>query len=145
MIDFLVIGGGIAGVSAAARLSVLGSVTLLEAEDALAYHASGRSAAMFEENYGQPSTIDLNRASRDFHGQSDVLGPRGLMLVGSQDKAEQFAQDQAHMQLETIGAAEALKLFPILDPSVIDRAAYDEHAWDIDTDRLVQTFAKMAL
>ena len=37
MIDFLVIGGGIAGVSAAARLSDLGHVVLLEAEDALAY------------------------------------------------------------------------------------------------------------
>ena len=43
--DFLIIGGGIAGVSAGAELSKLGSVLLLEAEDALAYHASGRSAA----------------------------------------------------------------------------------------------------
>jgi len=32
MIDFIIIGGGIAGVSAAARLSQLGSVTLLEGE-----------------------------------------------------------------------------------------------------------------
>ena len=38
-VDFLIIGGGIAGVSAAARLSGLGSVLLLEAEDNLAYHA----------------------------------------------------------------------------------------------------------
>ena len=143
MIEFLVIGGGIAGVSAAARLSELGSVTLLEAEDALAYHASGRSAAMFEENYGQPSTIDLNRASRDFHRDSDVLGPRGLMLVGSTDTAEQFADDQEHMQLDPITAAEAHEMIPILDMAVIDRAAFDEHAWDIDTDKLVQTFAKM--
>ena len=37
--DFLIIGGGIAGVSAAARLSPLGGVLLLEAEDALAHHA----------------------------------------------------------------------------------------------------------
>ena len=46
--DFLIIGGGIAGVSAAARLSELGSVIVLEAEEALAHHASGRSAALFE-------------------------------------------------------------------------------------------------
>ena len=36
--DFLIIGGGIAGISAAARLSHLGSVTLLEAEEALAHN-----------------------------------------------------------------------------------------------------------
>ena len=35
--DFLIIGGGIAGVSAAARLSALGSVIVLEAEGALAH------------------------------------------------------------------------------------------------------------
>ena len=64
MIDFLIIGGGIAGVSAAARLSELGSVTLLEGENALAYHASGRSAALFEQNYGKTSTVALNKASR---------------------------------------------------------------------------------
>ena len=36
MTDFLIIGGGIAGISAAARLSHLGSVTVLEAEANLA-------------------------------------------------------------------------------------------------------------
>lgn len=144
MIDFLVIGGGIAGISAAARLSELGHVTLLESEDALAYHASGRSAAMFEQNYGQPSTVELNKASHDFHAEADVLSPRGLMLVGTAETAETFAQDQANMQLDPLTVAEAIALIPILDPKVIDRAAYDPHAWDIDTDKLVQTFARMA-
>ena len=36
MIDFLIIGGGIAGLSAGARLSTHGKVMVLEAEDALA-------------------------------------------------------------------------------------------------------------
>ena len=65
MIDFLVIGGGIAGTSVGARLSKLGTVHLLERESALAYHASGRSAALFEQSYGLPSTIALNEASAD--------------------------------------------------------------------------------
>ena len=43
MSDFIIIGGGIAGISAAARLSALGSVTVLEAEGALAHHASEAS------------------------------------------------------------------------------------------------------
>ncbi|MDH5798690.1 MAG: FAD-binding oxidoreductase, partial [Paracoccaceae bacterium] len=85
MIDFLVIGGGIAGVSAGARLSHLGKVVLLEGETGLAYHTSGRSAAMFEETYGKPSTLVLNRASADFHFNANggVLSPRGLMMVGT--------------------------------------------------------------
>jgi glycine/D-amino acid oxidase-like deaminating enzyme len=143
MIDFLVIGGGIAGVSAAARLSELGSVALLEAEDALAYHASGRSAALFEENYGKPSTVALNKASQSFHAEADVLSPRGLMLVGGPAEAARFDADQATMKLTPITVDEAIAMIPILDRTVIDRAAYDPHAWDIDTDRLVQTFARM--
>ncbi|MEL7126692.1 MAG: FAD-dependent oxidoreductase, partial [Pseudomonadota bacterium] len=52
MSDIVVIGGGIAGLSAAARLAPHARVTVLEAEDALGHHASGRSAALFEQNYG---------------------------------------------------------------------------------------------
>ena len=58
--DFLIIGGGIAGISAAARLSELGSVIVLEAEEALAHHASGRSAALYEPRYGAPAVVGLS-------------------------------------------------------------------------------------
>jgi glycine/D-amino acid oxidase-like deaminating enzyme len=64
--DFLIIGGGVAGVSAAARLSALGSVIVLEAEDALAHHASGRSAALYEPRYGAPAVVGLSMASGDY-------------------------------------------------------------------------------
>lgn len=144
MIDFLIIGGGIAGTSAAARLSELGSVTLLEREDALAYHASGRSAALFEENYGKPSTIALNGASHAFHVDADVLSPRGLLLIGTPESGAAFATDQTTMHLDPITVAEAQTMIPILDDSKIDRAAYHADAWDIDTDRLIQTFARQA-
>ena len=63
--DFLIIGGGIAGVSAAAEMSSLGSVLLLEAEPHLAHHASGRSAAMYEPRYGAPAVVELSLASGD--------------------------------------------------------------------------------
>ena len=144
MSDFIIIGGGIAGVSAAARLSALGSVTLLEGEGALGYHASGRSAALFEENYGKPSTIALNAASRQFHIDAHVLSPRGFMLVGTPETAEGFAADQTQMKLDPITLAEAQTKIPILDTASVDRAAFHADAWDIDTDRLIQTFAKQA-
>ena len=48
--DIVVIGGGIGGVSAAARLAAAGaSVVLVEAEPTLAYHTTGRSAAQYLE------------------------------------------------------------------------------------------------
>ena len=42
MVDILVVGGGIAGLSVASRLSKSASITLLEAEQNLGYHSSSR-------------------------------------------------------------------------------------------------------
>jgi len=144
MNDFIIIGGGIAGISAAARLSHLGRVTLLEREPALGYHSSGRSAAMFEETYGKPSVVALNRASKAYHQTANggVLGPRGMMLVGTPDLAQRFAQDLSSMEMSPISMAEALDRIPILNPAVVDRAGYHPDAWDIDTDLLMQNFAR---
>lgn len=142
MIDFLVIGGGIAGTSVGARLSQLGRVVVLERESALAYHASGRSAAMFEENYGLASTIALNEASRDYHftANGGVTSPRGLMLIGTADNNDDFATDLRTMRLTELSMDDAHAMFPILNDTV-HRVGYDAGAWDLDTDRLVQNFA----
>lgn len=144
MIDFLVIGGGVAGLSVAARLSVLGSVVVLEREAHLAYHASGRSAAMFEENYGNAAVIALNKASYDYHmtANGGVLSPRGLMMPGTSANADVFARDVAKMQMSLISIEQALERVPILDVSRIDRVAVHSGAMDIDTDLLIQNFAK---
>lgn len=144
MDDFVVIGGGIAGISVAARLSNLGTVTLLEAEDGLGYHASGRSAAMFEETYGSPSTRALNSASKGYlqtaHG--GVLSPRGLMLIGTSETRAEFANDLATMQMDAITIDAALALVPILDPHVVKEVGYHAASFDIDTDLLMQNFAR---
>ena len=71
MTRILVIGGGIAGISAAARLARHAQVTLLEGEASLAYHASGRSAAMFLRNYGNATIKALNAASAAHHFEAD--------------------------------------------------------------------------
>ena len=91
--DFLIIGGGIAGVSAGARLSELGTVLLLEAEPALAYHASGRSAALYEAQYGKPATIALNLASRAGSNEGNLDGGAcsargGLMMLAAPGEEE---------------------------------------------------------
>lgn len=144
MTDFLIIGGGIAGVSAAARLSELGSVTLLEAEPNLAHHASGRSAALYEPHYGAPAVVALSLASGDyFRSLPNVLSPRGMMIIARAEEAATFHHDAADMGLNPITPDEARALVPILNERVA-HAAHADHAWDIDTDLLIQTFARQA-
>lgn len=145
MSDFLIIGGGIAGISAAARLSELGSVTVLEAEAALAHHASGRSAALYEPRYGAPAVVELSLASGDhFRAATGVLSPRGLMLVGRADQAEAFAAERDAFEMTDCSLDDARAVVPILNPDVVTRAAVADHAWDIDTDLLLQGFAREA-
>ena len=144
MRDFLIIGGGIAGVSLAAELASLGTVTLLEAEPALGYHASGRSAALYEPTYGKPAVVDLTLASRAGHEAAGVLSPRGLMIVGRSDEQDAFDADVAGMGMQVIPVAEACAKVPALNPAVVGLAAWHADAWDIDTDRLLQGYARAA-
>ncbi len=143
--DILIIGGGVAGLSAAARLAPHATVTLLEAESATGYHTSGRSAALFEEQYGQETTIALNRASRSFLETHDggFLSPRGFMLLGSESDTEAFEKDLEVMQLSEISSDEALAHVPILNTDHLTRFAHADGAQDIDTDRLMQSYAKL--
>lgn len=142
--DFLIIGGGIAGTSAGARLSALGTTCLLESEPALAYHASGRSAALYEANYGHPVTVALNKASAHDHNTLDggLLSPRGLLMLAGPGEQDTLARDIYTMGLTPISPQEANELVPILDPSHITAAGHHPEAWDIDTDRMVQQFAR---
>lgn len=143
--DFLIIGGGIAGVSAAARLSELGSLIVLETEAALAHHASGRSAALYEPRYGAPAVVGLSMASETFfRSLPGVLSPRGLMLVAKADAREAFERDLEVMAFERISVDEARAIMPILNPDVVAMAGHADHAEDIDTDLLLQGFAREA-
>ena len=66
MSDILVIGGGIAGLSAAAALASHARVTVLEAEDQIGFHSSGRSATMLHYALGDRLVRTLTLASRPF-------------------------------------------------------------------------------
>ena len=145
MEDFIIIGGGIAGISAAARLAEHGTCRVLEREAHLAYHSSGRSAALYEENYGSPSTIALAKAGRaDWDDFLDgVLSPRGFMLLCLRGEETQFDADRRHMDLTEISMAEAQARVPILNLQEVLRAACSTTAQDIDTDMMLQRFAKL--
>jgi D-arginine dehydrogenase len=118
-------------------------VVVLETETALGYHASGRSAALFEENYGAPSTVALNRASRSYLETAGVLSPRGFLLVANADEMDGYARTLSELRLDEVTMAEAHQMVPILSDNVV-RAAYHADAWDIDTDKLLQGYARTA-
>ncbi|WP_417317461.1 NAD(P)/FAD-dependent oxidoreductase [Emcibacter sp.] len=97
--DFIVIGGGIAGASAAWFLSSHGRTLILEREDFPGYHTTGRSAAFFAETYGNSVVQKLTRASgafllsppEDFSDTALVTG-RGAVYVATPEQQDVLKQ-----------------------------------------------------
>lgn len=148
--DILVIGGGMAGVSAAARVAGDASVTVLESEERPGYHSTGRSAAIFILNYGKPALRALNALAQPFLvapdeiGERSLLSPRGQLLIATADELEAFAAYlEGSSGLNRISVADAVAMVPILRPERIAEAAYEDEAQDIDVDRMLQGFARL--
>ncbi|MEO5972061.1 MAG: FAD-dependent oxidoreductase [Sphingomicrobium sp.] len=115
----MVIGGGIAGLSAAAALAAHGRVTVLEAEEAIGFHSSGRSATMLHFALGDAVVRALTLAGRGFFEAppgdlcDSPLARRMPMLVHAradeQDALEELRQEilpfAAPEQLDAAGVA----------------------------------------
>ena len=152
--DFLVIGGGMAGASAAYFLAERGRVQLIEREDAPGYHTTGRSAAMYTQNYGTPAVRALAQASGDFlhhppagFSETPLLQPRGFLTVappGDEGRLEQ-ASAEARREIPTmriVDRKETLALCPILKPDVVGAALLEPEAKDIDVHAVHQGFLR---
>lgn len=144
MSDIIVIGGGIAGLSAGARLSADALVTVLEQETSTGYHTSGRSAALYEENYGLPSTVALNSASKEYHFEANggYLSPRGFLLMAQAGEKDAFDLDSTTLGAEPISIDRACTMVPIVNRETLAFAGYHAEAFDIDTDRMMQDFIR---
>jgi glycine/D-amino acid oxidase-like deaminating enzyme len=64
------------------------------------------------------------------------------MIVGRAEDEARFEHDQQELQIERLTFAEAQQMVPILHPAKITFAGYHPSAWDIDTDRMIQDFAR---
>jgi D-arginine dehydrogenase len=84
MYDVAIIGAGIAGASLAAELAPHARVLVLEAEAQPGYHATGRSAAFWEECYGGPEIVPLTLASGPALRELGVLRRRGALYIARQ-------------------------------------------------------------
>ena len=147
----VVIGGGIAGVAAGFYLARAGCrVTLLEQESALAYHSSGRSAALYFEDYGAPAIRPLTKASRSFFdnpppGLTEVgfLERRGALWIGRPEQKESLERvlAEAGPRAQTLSAAAAINLVPVLTPDLA-WAIYVPDALDLDVAAIHQAFVR---
>lgn len=153
--DFLIIGGGIAGASAAYELAAHGSVLVLEAEDTAGYHATGRSAALFTRNYGGPVVRQINASSAAFFRsppdgftQTPLLTPRGCLTVAQGDNAGDLdallALSEPGEPLTEIDVDTACALAPFLRPDRISRAVFEANVTDIDVATLHLSYLKGA-
>lgn len=143
--DVIVIGGGVAGLSLAAALAPQAQLLLLEGEAQFATQASGRSAALYEPFYGAGPVVTLSQASgAAFRALPGILSPRGLMLVAGPEEEALFQRDRTALQVEPITPDEAVARVPLLARDKIGFAAAGDHAWDIDTDLLLQGFIRQA-
>ena len=84
--DIAIIGAGIAGAALAAEVAPHARVLILEAEDVAGYHATGRSAAFWEETYGGPAVQPLTAASRGLFDAGGFLQPLGSLHIGREEE-----------------------------------------------------------
>jgi D-arginine dehydrogenase len=151
--DFLVIGAGMAGAAAAHALAPHGAVIVLEQEARPGVHATGRSAALFTETYGNATVRALTRASRpclaeppDGFCETTLLRPRGALFIADEagrPRLEAMAdEERATGAFAALSGKEARALVPILRPEASVAGLMEAGAMDIDVDALHQGFLR---
>lgn len=150
--DFLIIGGGVAGLSAGAALAPHGKAVVLEAEDALGRHSSGRSAAFSHYGIGNAPVRALTLHSRDYFleaGRGVLARRHPALFVASEamrPALASLAEDMAQFtdSLEEADEARMRALFPPLrfgGEAVVAGIAYPD-GLRLDSDAMLQHYAR---
>lgn len=150
-VETLVIGGGIAGLSAAARFACHGEVVVIEGEDAPGYHTSGRSAAWLHFGLGDTLIRALTAATIPAlvadpgDGGPRAATPQPALHIARADQREALdALEQSHRlfdaDYELLDAAGIAGLVPVLDtgPDGFCCGILDRSALKLDTDAMMQ-------
>ena len=148
--DVIVIGAGIAGVSAAAELAASARVIVLEREPQPGYHATGRSAAFFARGYGNAAARAFTLRSESFYrspppGFTDapLFRPRPAIFFGRPDQEESLAAKRDEMpSLQKLSAPAVRARSPVLSPDYLGGGLLDESGGDLDVDAILQGFLR---
>lgn len=141
-VDFLVIGAGIAGLSAAARLARHGTVVVCEAEDAPGVHASGRSAAFAHFDMDEPIVRALTAASMPLLDEPGATGHPALFIaLEGQDAALERVEAgyrQWQPDLRRLTPDEARGMVPVLKEGAVIGALLDPKGRKLDAHPLLE-------
>ena len=150
--DFIVIGAGMAGMSAAAELSRSARVAVVERESQPGYHSTGRSAALYSEIYGNPTIRALTRASKSFYQQPAdgfsehlLVARRGTLYFAEQHEAAALDAFAATLAEEfspvLLDETQTRALIPAFKPGYLGGALFEADSFDIDVSAVLQGFA----
>jgi D-arginine dehydrogenase len=139
--DVLVVGGGIAGLSLAARLAAYVRVVVLEGESAPGYHASGRSVAFAHYGLGNEPVRTLTALSMGELAAHGSVHP-ALHIAAADEIAALDALEAVHRlygcDCTRIGPKEARALMPALRPEACAAALVDHGSLKLDTHAMLQ-------
>lgn len=129
---------------------------MLEMEPTLAYHTSGRSAAMFIESYGSAGARPLVKASRPFMEEppagsvdAPLLTDRAVLWVAHRGDVHELdaMAELGRAQGATghlVGAEEVVELMPAMRSDWVGAGLYEDASAEIDVAALHQAFVRIA-
>lgn len=151
--DFLVVGAGVSGASAAAELALAGKTLLIEAEAQPGYHSTGRSAALFTPNFGNQTVRAVNAAAHGFYSapppgfaEAPLLTPRGALTLARPGEEARLdaviAEARPEHPIHRIDADKARRLAPLMRPELIGAGALEPGVTDMDVAAIHQGFLR---
>jgi D-arginine dehydrogenase len=154
--DFIIVGAGIAGASAAYELVEGRRVLLLEGESQPGYHTTGRSVATYIQILGNEVIRPLTIASKPFLGdppagfaERPILSPRGCLFVnrpGHDESLDQMFEEGRRRvpDLRRLDGEETWALVPVLRVEEVGGGLLEPGAMDADVNALHQGFLRGA-
>ncbi|WP_129791127.1 FAD-binding oxidoreductase [Sphingosinicella sp. CPCC 101087] len=150
--DFLIVGGGVAGLSAGAALARHGRVVVTEAEESLGHHSSGRSATFSHFGIGNRIVRSMTAHSRAFFleaGEGVLCRRSPALFVATEEMRtalEMLARDMTTFSacIEPQSESEMLRRFPPLrtGTDAIVAGLLDPDGLRLDSDALLQSYAR---
>lgn len=155
--EIAIVGGGIAGASAASALAAQGyEVAVIEREESLTAHSTGRSAAQYLSSYSGPLNRALSSASLQFlesgaDGWADhsLLTPRAVLWVAPEGREQRLeaiaaANESIGTACEAVDIDGARALCGVLDPAWVHAGLVEHGGFDIDVAELHQAYVRAA-